>query len=209
METAAADNGKRGFVIGLTGSSGSGKSEAAKVLAGLGASVVDADAVARAVTEERAVLDELAEALGGWIIDGEGKFNRAYVSERAFSDAGVLARLTEITHKYIVKEIRRRVDELKKNRARIIVVDAPIPVKNGFLDISDVVWVVQSQRRRRLERIIDRDGVSAEAAEARFSSQLPDEEYERLADLVIVNDGSREALKTALIRHMDELKERV
>ena len=193
---------KRSLVIGLTGGSGSGKSEAAKILAGLGAAVIDADAISRAVVEDRAVLDELVGEFGKWILNKDGGFNRAIVSKRAFSDAGVLARLSKITHKYIAKEIYRRVDMLKTDRGGIIVIDAPIPVKNGFLDISDVVWVIKSLKRQRLKRIMDRDGIDAEAAEARLSSQLPEEEYERLADLVIINNGSVSDLENEIKRHI-------
>ena len=186
-------------VIGLTGSSGSGKSEAAKMLANLGALIIDADEAAHAIVEKREVLDELASAFGDWVVDGAGRYNRAQVSIRAFSDKGFLERLTAITHKYIIEEILSRVDELKRGaggtQKTIIVIDAPIPVEHGFLDISDYVLVIKAPRAQRLNRIIERDGISGAAAEARLLSQMPDEEYIKLADAVICNEGDMEALE--------------
>ena len=201
-------------IIGLTGSSGSGKSEAAKFLSGFGAKVIDADEISHNVVKNRETLNELACALGGWVLDEQGAFNRARVSERAFSDPEFLSRLTEITHRYIVDEVYRRVDALKSayaerrdagGKALVIVIDAPIPVKKGFLDISDVVWVVKSERARRLERVKKRDGIGAAAAQARFSSQMPDGEYEKLADVVIDNDGGLAELERELRGHYEKL----
>ena len=207
MKTIADAKLKQNLVIGLTGSSGSGKSEAAKILAGWGAAIIDADAISRAIVEERSVLDELICAFGEWVVDREGKFNRAIVSKRAFSDAATLARLSEITHKYIAKEIYRQVERLKSSHDGFIVIDAPIPAKNGFIDISDVVWVIKSPASQRLKRILARDGISVEAALARISSQLPDGEYERLADSVIINDGGIDKLKNNLKRYINMVKD--
>ena len=208
MTQKSHDIATRQVVIGLTGASGSGKSEAARILKGLGAAVIDADAVARAIVERREVLDELVEAFGDWVADGQGKFNRAAVSERAFSDAKFLERLTVITHKYIIKEICGFVDSLKSGGNSFpIVIDAPIPVERGFLDLSDTVWVIKAPRRRRLERVVARDKISAGAAEARFMSQLPDADYEKLADVLIENDGDLCNLENELIRQFNQLKE--
>lgn len=213
------------YIIGLTGASGSGKSAAAKALSGLGAIVIDADEISHSVVDGRAALGELALTFGDWVVGGDGKFDRARVSVRAFSDKEFLARLTGITHKYIIKEIYRRVEEIKRGAVgdgdaavdggdtaaddgdaalidgcgvggrrrrrgrRVIVIDAPIPVSHGFLDLADEVWVIKAGRAQRLERVMLRDGVSREAAEARFASQLSEGEYEALADVSINNMG--------------------
>jgi len=202
--TGRAD--RRHIVIGLTGASGSGKSEAARVLSGFGADVIDADKIARAVVGDRVVLDELVRAFGDWIVDGQGGFNRAAASKRAFADGPFLARLTEITHKYITDEIYARVDEFKRKpppegrEYAVIVIDAPIPVEKGFLDLSDTIWVIKSPRKTRLERVVARDNISAGAAEARFSAQLDDAGYEKLADVVIDNAGDVGELAGELLR---------
>jgi dephospho-CoA kinase len=201
----------RTVIIGLTGSSGSGKSEAAKVLSGLGATVIDADAISREIVNRRQTLDELVNAFGGWVVDEQGRFNRTRVSKRAFSDNAFLARLTVITHKYIAEDIYMRVDAIKSDScdnsgARYIVIDAPLPVERGFLDLADVVWMIKSPRDQRVHRIVARDNISAGGAEARFASQLSDAEYEKLADVVIHNDGSLAELENEIKRCFGQLK---
>ena len=190
-------NGGKSYIIGLTGASGSGKGETAKILRGLGAEVIDADAISHAVVEGREALSELSGAFGAWVIGENGGFNRAAVSERAFSDRGFLAHLTAITHKYIIKEINARVAGAT---AAVAVIDAPLPVEKGFLDLADAVWVVRAPRMSRLKRVVGRDGISEKAAEARFSSQLSDAGYEKLADVIIDNGGGLEDLYEAVVR---------
>ena len=193
------------IVIGLTGGSGSGKSEAAKILAGLGARVIDADEVAHRAVEKPEALAELKGAFGAAVIDARGGFDRAAASELAFSDAAFLRRLTEVTHKYIIKDIYALVAGFKRAGSAPIVIDAPLPVEKGFLDVSDAVWVVRSPRRQRVARIVRRDGISEAAAEARLASQLPDAGYERLADVVIDNGGGVAELEAGVRRAYGEL----
>ena len=193
-------------MIGLTGASGSGKSAAAAILAGFGAQVIDADKIAHEVAEERETLDELTREFGDWIVDARGGFNRAQASKRAFSDSGFLSRLTEITHKYIIKTIYARLDEITaRDPAAVVVLDAPIPVEKGFLDVANVVWVVSTTRETRLERVVCRDGIDVGAAESRFAAQLPDSGYERLADVVIDNNGDINGLERELRRQYESL----
>ena len=189
------------IVIGLTGGTGSGKSEAAKILKTLGAAVIDADAVSREVVERRDVQAELVGEFGAWVVDEHGRFNRSQVSKKAFSDKIFLERLTKITHKYIIKAIGKLLDDLKARAdCKIIVIDAPIPVKHGFLDISDFVWVLDSPREQRRKRIIERDGLGPEDADARLMAQMPDGEYKKLADALIDNSGGLDALEREIGR---------
>ena len=204
------------YIIGLTGASGSGKGEAAKILAGFGATIIDADKISHEIfngshgkpkngADGGEALAELAEAFGAWVVGGDGKLDRAAVAARAFSDRGFLGRLTEITHKYIIKEIYARVAALQSNKKNeIIVIDAPIPVEKGFLDLADAVWVVKASRENRLARIFARDGLSETAANARFSSQMADAEYERLADVIIENDSDVEELRRKITRILEK-----
>lgn len=205
MEKPDSGGLKTCVIIGLTGGSGSGKSSAAAILAGLGARVIDADKIAHEVSERRDVLDELKESFGDWIIGENGSFNRALASKRAFSDTDFLGRLTGITHKYIINEIYARVGDIKRELtadntagSAVIVIDAPLPVEKGFLDLADEVWVIRASRGVRRDRVIERDNIGADAVEARFSSQLPDAGYEKLADALIDNDGTPEDLERVL-----------
>jgi DNA polymerase-1 len=222
---------QRPCVIGLTGASGSGKSEAAKILRRLGAAVIDADAVSREATGDAGVLLELVDDLGDWVVGDDGLFDRKTVAQMAFGDRDILNRLTAITHRYIINRIDAMVSDWKKcggreagetgeagkageigeagragetgkagetgemPRVPVLVIDAPLPVKRGFLDNADTVWVVACDYELRLKRVLARDGISREQAEARLSAQMRDSDYIKLADLVITNNGEPEELE--------------
>jgi dephospho-CoA kinase len=202
----------RPCVIGLTGASGSGKTEVAGILRRLGAEVIDADEVSREAARDAGALRELRDALGAWVLDADGNFDRRAVAQRAFGDKEILDRLTAITHRYIINRIDAMVSDWKKRgidriggageaaRRPVLVIDAPLPVKRGFLDNADVVWVVASDRELKLRRIAARDGISREQAEARLAAQMDDSGYIRLADAVFENNGAPAELEEQAVR---------
>lgn len=75
-----------------------------------------------------------------------------------------------------------------------IVIDAPIPIKHGFLDIADEVWVVVADMENRIKRVMERSGLTYEQVLERINAQLSDEYYCSLADVIIKNDGTYEEL---------------
>jgi len=113
----------------------------------------------------------------------------------------MLDALNEITHKYVVEKIYDTV-ELLKNSGKwdVIVLDVPIPIEKGFLDLADEVWVVVADRDVRTRRIMERSGYSYEEALKRIDSQMKDDEYVKLADEVLYNDDSIEELEQAVVR---------
>ena len=194
------------FVIGLTGGSGSGKSEVAKILSGLGAIHINADKVAREVSDEPATLSALREAFGDVVLDENGKYARKRLAQIAFNDREFLEKLSHITHRFIVERITEQIETIKRTTTgRLVVLDAPIPVERGFRDVSDEIWVVTADRDIRIQRIIDRDGISKQEAESRINSQMSDEEYQSLADRLIVNNGDWDMLKQNILEGFYEI----
>jgi dephospho-CoA kinase len=92
--------------------------------------------------------------------------------------------------------------ELLKNAGKwdVIVLDVPIPVQNGFIDLADEIWVVTAERETRIRRVMERSGYTYEEVTNRMDSQLRDDEYLRLADEVIKNDGSMEELEQTVVK---------
>ena len=182
-----------------------------------GAFVIDTDKIARRAVEDSAVLDSLRRVFGDAVFDAEGVFDRKKTASLVFNDQERLARLTEITHEYIIREVYCSVAAQKelnrvgcqagKDADRIIVIDAPIPVEKGFLDIADEVWVVVSELSHRLNRVAERDGLTEEEALNRFRAQLSDEEYRKLADRVLENNGSLQALEMQAFCQMERFLE--
>lgn len=189
-------------IIGLTGGIASGKSTVSNVLHDLGAVVIDADSIAREVVDKDGkALDEIADYFGSRVLDNNGELDRKKLGELVFEDKEKLEMLNKITHKYILERMRERFDEeLQKADANALVLDAPLPVEQGFQDVVDEIWVVSSDRNTRIGRLIERNGYTEEEAIKRIDAQMTDEEYLKLSDEVIYNDGSVEELERQVVK---------
>jgi len=181
--------------IGVTGKIGSGKSTVSKILADMGAAVIDADAIYRSITKKgHEVYDELVDSFGDEILDDNGEIDRKKLAAIAFQDEEELKKLNDITHKHIVRVIIDKLNEYK-NKEKVVVIDAAIPVEHGFLDVADQVWVVLADKETRINRVMKRSGLTYEQVLERMNSQPGDDYYCGIADVIIQNDGSFEDSK--------------
>ena len=192
------------LIIGLTGNSGSGKGAAGKILEEYGCLVIDCDKIAHENMAKGGIAyNDIVQAFGGEILDENGGIDRRILGGIVFADKEKLALLNSIAHKYI----RQRVDELiSKTSAKIVVVDAPVLKEAGMLDTVDKVWLVTADEEIRLKRVMKRDGISEEAARARFKNQTPFDETE--ADAVIRNNSNEDELRKEVEYHLEKLSEK-
>lgn len=179
-------------VIGLTGGTGSGKSVVSRRLAAEGLAVIDADRIGHEIIEQgKPAYEDILGYFGGGILDGNGDIVRRRLGEIVFRDAEKLAFLNQCTHKYIIAEIKRQIGEAQREGAvKAVVLDAPLLLEAGLDAICDEIWVVFADDETRLKRIMERDRVCEETAQARIASQKSWEEYRNAADKVI--DNSRD-----------------
>lgn len=189
-------------IIGLTGGIGSGKSTVSKILRDLGAVIVDADAIARNVTSKGGkALKELVSYFGEGIIDSMGELDRKKLAHTVFNDQVKLHALNAITHRHIIQKMSDSIRNIKESgKTDVIVIDAPIPVEHGFLDIADEVWVVAADTELKQKRIIDRDCFTSEEALSRINAQKSNEEYINIADEILYNNSSIEDLEKAVVK---------
>lgn len=197
------------FVIGITGGIGSGKSTAAHIFADKGVRVLDADEISRKVTGPNGrALDSIRELLGKKMINSTGELNRKLVANLVFSDRTKLDKLSAVIHRYVLDEIGEELEKEREKGTKLIILDVPIPVKKGFLDVCNQVWVISADDDVRLERLIAR-GISTEDAKRRMDMQMTREEYEDLADIIIENNGDSSELETKINVHIHkEIEER-
>lgn len=179
-------------VIGLTGGTGSGKSVVSRWLAAEGFAIIDADRIGHEIIEKgKPAYTELVDYFGTRILDERDEIVRRALGEIVFHDTEKLAFLNQCTHKYIIAEMKRQINAARKGgKVKATVLDAPLLLEAGLDSLCDEVWVVFADSETRLRRIMERDGVSMETAQARIASQKSWEEYRNASDRVI--DNSRD-----------------
>jgi dephospho-CoA kinase len=181
------------LVIGLTGGIGSGKSTVARLLADHGATVIDADAIARDIVQpgEPALL-ELIEYFGADIVDDAGNLRRARLAEIAFADEQATAALNAIMHPRIAS---RAQELIAANHSPVVVYDMPLLVETGQVSAVDRVVVVDIDPEIQMKRAQERGTLAVEDIERRRRIQASRDQRLAIADYVITNDGSVEDLQ--------------
>ncbi len=186
------------YVIGLTGNIATGKSTVSRMLAELGAQVVDADAVAHAVMRRgRAVWQEVVLAFGPAVLGPDGEIDRGQLGRIVFRDPAALQRLENIVHPAVIEEIRAL---SRRSTAPVLVREAIKLIESGAADDCDAVWVVTCPRAAQVERLMRTRGLSRAEAELRIDAQPPQEEKVARADVVIDNSGPLEETRQQVER---------
>jgi dephospho-CoA kinase len=188
--------------IGLTGGIGSGKSTVAALLVQHGARLIDADRIAREVVEPGTPgLAAVVAEFGEGVLTGDGALDRPALAGLVFGDPAARARLDAVVHPLV----RARAAELAAAAPAdaIVVHDVPLLVETGQAGSYDLVLVVETAPETRVARLVDR-GLTADDARARIASQATDEQRRAVADVVLRNDGDREALAAQVGRFWAE-----
>ena len=175
--------------IGLTGGIGSGKSTVGKLLAQLGAALIDTDLIARQLTlPGGAAMGALAAEFGSVVIAPDGALDRARMRELVFADAGAKKRLEAILHPLIGAETERQAAAAQG--APALVFDVPLLVESGRWRAKvDKVLVVDCSEATQIARVVQRSGWTPDAARAVIASQTSRTRRRASADAVIFNDG--------------------
>jgi len=171
-------------VIGLTGASGSGKSLISSHFAKKGWQVLDADAIYHELLAGGEMVEELKKAFPEAVRDNG--IDLRLLGPIVFSDEGRRLTLNGITHKYVRKEMLRRLDA----DPRPAVLDVPLLFESGLDRACTLTVGVTAPYDLRLSRIIARDGISEDRARARLDAAKPDEYYRKRCDIILINDGS-------------------
>ena len=183
--------------VGLTGSIAVGKSFVTDVFAELGAKIIDADQVARAVVEPGTPgLRAVVEAFGPEVLHADGTLDRRRLGDIVFHHEERRVLLNSLLHPYMFAAQ----DEEMKKLARmeptgICLVDAALMIETGSYRRFDKLIVVFCQPELQLERLIKRDHLTAEEARRRIAAQMPQEEKKRYADFLIDTSAGFDATR--------------
>ena len=198
-------------VLGLTGGIASGKSTAAAQLKELGVIVLDADRYGHRVYEPdtpgfHAVVNEF----GHDIVGEDGEIDRRILGGKVFGAPDQLKRLTDIVWPVIRQFATAEISELRESDPEtVIVLEAAVLIEAEWQDLADEVWVVHVDPDAAKQRLMDRNNLDADAAQARIDSQITNEERLEHADVDIANGGSVDEFIAALDSEWEQLQERI
>ncbi len=179
--------------VGLTGGIGSGKSEVSRRLTALGAVLVDADAVAREVVEPGTPgLVAIIEEFGERILRPDGSLDRETLGSIVFADDDQRGRLNAIVHPLVGARMKELEDAAPPDA--VVVYDVPLLTENDLAGLYDLVVVVDTPVEEQVRRLTGPRGMTEDAARARIAAQATRERRRAIADRVIDNSGTLNAL---------------
>lgn len=183
------------IVVGLTGNIASGKSTVAALLAAHGATVVDADELARrAVERGTPALAAIADRWGTGMLSPDGTLDRAALRRVVFQSRQELEALNAIVHPAVERMRREAVEAARARGDPIVVCDIPLLFELHLEPLFDRVVLVDAPRPTRLDRLMSARGLGEAEALRMIASQMPAEPKRARAHYVIDNAGTREAL---------------
>jgi dephospho-CoA kinase len=179
------------LVVGLTGNIGSGKSTVAQMLSERGATIIDADVLARrAVETGTAAYERIVSRWGAEILAPDGQLDRAALRRIVFADHDQLEELNQIVHPEVERLRNRLVEQARKRADRIVICDIPLLFERHMTDRFDRIILVDAHRAIRLERLVKDRGLRETEAMDMIAAQMPAELKRARADYVIDNDGT-------------------
>lgn len=193
------------FSVALTGGIASGKTTVANLLAEHGALLIDSDQLAREVVEPGTPgLAQVVTRFGEQVLTQTGRLDRQALGEIVFADAAARADLNAIVHPLV----RRRRAELIAQAAadQIVVSVIPLLVETGLVDQFDAVVVVDVPSQTQVARLVRRNDISPEQAQARLDAQASRAERLAAADWVVTNSGSRAELEAQVERLWSQMR---
>lgn len=178
--------------VGLTGNIAAGKSSVAETWRSLGATIVDADELARLAVEPGTPAHAaIAAEWGTWVLEDGGALDRAALRQIVFADPEARARLEGIVHPAVAALRDARYEDARVRGEALVVADIPLLFEVGMVDDFDVVVLVDAPEPVRLRRLVEDRGLDADEARRMIAAQMPSELKRARADVVIENAGTR------------------
>ena len=186
------------LVIGITGPTGAGKTTALRTLESLGVRVLDCDAIYNGLLKSDEQLRRELTGRFGDVFDGDG-LNRRKLGSLVWNDAGALNDLNAITHKYVMAELKRQVEDAREKNLPGVAIDAISLLESGAGDLCDTTVAVIAPREVRIARIMAREGIDRDYAAARISAQKDGAWYTEHCDHTLTNDQTEPAFRATCL----------
>jgi dephospho-CoA kinase len=196
----------------VTGGAGSGKTSVCNRLKELGVRVISADEMARkAVAPGSAALKKIVRYFGDTVLLPDGTLNRKMLRRMITDDDDARLVLERFLHREISKLIQANIAYAEKEGCRMVVIEIPLLFELNMKERFDWVVVVCAEQELRVNRLMERDQTSHDAAENLINIQMPDKEKIRRADYVLWNEGSMEQLAKSvdvLFKNLNKMTKR-
>ncbi len=195
------------IIAGLTGGIASGKSTAAAIFEKAGATIIDADMIARQVViPGRPAWRAIRDVFGKAVLNPDGSVNRGLLGEWVFNKPLLRRQLERIIHPHVYDRIESQINRLRQARPNAVVIqDIPLLFETGiFRDFAEII-VVYTPPVLQLRRLMQRDAMGIEAARARIGAQMPIGEKCRRATMVINNSGDPAAMRAQVLKIYGDL----
>lgn len=190
------------LLVGLTGNIASGKSTVARLLSERGATIIDADVLARrAVEMGTPAYAQIVKRWGTEVLSPDGVLDRAALRRRVFKDQEQLEALNGIIHPEVARLRERLVAEARRRGDRVVVCDIPLLFEKRMAEEFDRIVLVDAPRPLRLERLVRDRGLRETEAMDMIAAQMPAELKRARADFVVDNVETLGALE----RRVDEV----
>jgi dephospho-CoA kinase len=185
---------KKLLVVGIAGIMGAGKSTVARVFEELGARLIDADTMGKAMLKDCGIKDAVIAAFGDGIRDERGEIDTARLGRIAFESPENVHRLDALTREPLISRIKARIEELRAS-AEVIVIDAALLPEWDAKPWLDILIVVDSEEDRSAGRLGGEGRFKESDIRARMKHQFPRSKKAAYADVVVPNYGSLDDLK--------------
>lgn len=188
------------LIIGLTGGIASGKSTVSNMFKEMDITVVDADVEARlAVMKGESAYFKIVEEFGKDILLEDDQIDRQKLGSIIFHQAEKRLLLNQIVHPEVRKRMSEQIEAAQNRQEQVVVLDIPLLFESKLTFMVEKTILVYVDRITQLHRLMERNNLSIEDAEARIQSQMPLADKVKLADAVIDNNGSIAMTKAQLI----------
>jgi len=188
------------MILGITGGTGCGKTTLLKLIEEQGGLILDCDAIYhRLLVSDAQLLETIENAFPGTV--EKGALDRKKLGTVVFAEPQALQKLNGITHGAVKEEVLRRL----KTEPKLAAIDAIGLIESGLNDLCDVTVAVTAPEENRVQRLMDRDGISQEYAMSRIRAQHSDNWFRQQCDHVLDNGGTPQQFHEKCIAFLTEL----
>ncbi|MBP6191160.1 MAG: dephospho-CoA kinase [Acinetobacter sp.] len=193
------------FILGITGGIGSGKSAATQWFESQGIHVVDADIVAREIVAPgQAALAAIQQTFGDWVLLADGSLDRRALREHIFQDPAARQQLEKITHPAIRQSI---IQQLQQAQSPYVILVSPLLFESNQHQLVQHSLLIDVDEATQIQRASQRDGHNIEHIQQIIAAQMPRHQKQQLANDIVLNNGSLDALYQQLkVLHLGYLQ---